>query len=128
MACPIRGITTEATSPCTAAEPTSFAALQTRTPQLWVCTFRPEAEVGAIGTYVGDHIHDDCETLEPITGKRLDLFSSPFRQQVVLGVTLMRPGLVKVSSISLDYNDSWQTGTQRTGGDVVVSTKGGHAR
>lgn len=96
--------------------------------ELLLCTLAAEANVGAIGTYVGDSIHDDCATIEPIAGEELDLHYSPLLQQVVLAVTLNRPGKVKVSSISLDYSDRWQTGTQRTGGEVVVSTGQGRAR
>ena len=77
---------------------------------------------------MGDNIYDDCTTLEPIEGKRLDLHNSPMRQQVVMAVTMTRPGRIKVSSISLNYDDRWQTGTQRTGGEVVVSTRGKQAR
>lgn len=95
---------------------------------LLVCTLAPDANVGAIGTYVGDGIHDDCTTLEPIDDARLDLHYAPMRQQVVMAVTMVRPGRVKVSGISLDYSDRWQTGTQRTGGEVVVSTGRGRDR
>ena len=89
---------------------------------LLVCTLDPDARVGAIGSYVGDNIHDDCSALEPIEGQRLDLQYAPMRQQVVLAVTLTHRGTVKVSDVTLVYSDRWQRGTQRTGGEVVVST------
>lgn len=90
---------------------------------LLVCTLNPDARVGVIGSYVGDSIHDDCSTVEPIEGQRLDLQDAPMRQQVVLAVTLTHRGTVKVSGVTLDYSHRWQRGTQRTGGEVVVSTK-----
>src|SRR6478672_725964 len=58
------------------------------TTELLLCSLDPDANVGAIGGYSGDGIHDDCATLEPIEGARLDLHYSPLRQQVVVAVTL----------------------------------------
>lgn len=89
---------------------------------LLLCTLDADANVGAIGTYVDDSIQEDCAELEPIDGARLDLHYAPLRQQVVMAVTMVHPGRVKVAGISLDYSDRWQSGTQRTGGEVVVST------
>lgn len=90
---------------------------------LLICALDAEARVGAIGSYVGDSIHDDCSTLVPIEGQRLDLQYSPMRQQVVLAVTLTHPGSVKISDVTLGYSHRWRRGLQRTGGGVVVSTE-----
>lgn len=91
--------------------------------ELLVCTIAKDAQVGAIGTYGGDTIHDDCDTLVPIRGQRLDLHDAPLRQQVVLKVTLTRPGTVRIADVTVDYSYGWQRGSQRIGGEVVMSTE-----
>lgn len=93
---------------------------------LMVCALDPDAQIGAIGSYAGDTIRDDCSTLVPIDGQRLDLHYSPLRQQVVLAVTLTHRGAVEISDVTLDYSHRWQRGSQRTGGRVIVSTAAIH--
>ena len=90
---------------------------------LLVCALEADARVGAVGSYVGDSIRDDCSTLVPINGQRLDLQYSPMRQQVVLAVSLTQRGSVEISDVTLDYSHRWQRGSQRTGGRVLVSTE-----
>ena len=90
--------------------------------ELLVCTLDPDAEVGAIGSYLGNGIHEACLSLVPIEGEGLDLHHSPMRQQVVVKVTLTKPGTVTISDITLDYTFGWQRGSQRTGGNIVMSS------
>ena len=90
---------------------------------LLVCTIDADAQFGAIGSYVGDSIYDDCSSLVPIQGQRLDLQYAPMRQQVVVAVTLTHRGSVEISDVTLDYSHRWQRGSQRTGGQVVVPTQ-----
>lgn len=92
--------------------------------ELLLCTLAPDAEVGAIGSYRGDTIHDDCSSLVPIEGRTLDLTGPGLRQQVVLALSLKGPGRVHVSGITLDYTDGWQRGSQRTGGEVETTAEG----
>jgi len=91
--------------------------------ELLLCTIDPNAGVGAIGSYRGDSIHEDCSNLVPIHGQRLHLESAGMSQQVVLAVTLTYRGSVDISDITLDYTYGWHRGSQRTGGQVVMSTE-----
>lgn len=91
--------------------------------ELLVCTLDPAAGFGAIGSYTGSSIHEGCLSLVPIDGQRLDLRDAPLRQQVVMKVTLTKRGTVTISDITLDYTFGWQRGSQRTGGNVVVSSE-----
>jgi hypothetical protein len=88
---------------------------------LLLCTLEEPAEVGAIGSYVGDTIHEDCASLEPIEDERMGLNATP-RQQVVLAVTLTERGTVHIRDVDLAYGHGWQRGTQRIGGEVFMST------
>lgn len=90
--------------------------------ELLVCTLDPEAEFGAIGSYSGKGIYKACLSLEPLEGERLDLHYAPMRQQIVMKVTLTQRGTVNISDVTLDYNFGWQRGSQRTGGNIVMST------
>lgn len=90
--------------------------------ELLVCTLKPDAGVGAIGSSNGDDILQFCSSLVPIAGERLDLQYAPMRQQVVMKVTLTHPGTVRITDITLDYTAGWQTGSQRTGGRIVMSS------
>ncbi len=89
---------------------------------LLLCTIDPDAPVGAIGGYRGDTIHEDCSELVPLAGQRLALQSAGMSHQVVLKVTLTRPGSVEIADITLDYSHGWQRGSQRTGGQVTMTT------
>lgn len=91
--------------------------------ELLLCTIAPDAEVGSVGAYRGDLIHDDCSDLVPIDGRSLDLTGPGPRQQVVLALALSGPGTVHISGITLDYAYGWQRGSQRTGGAVDASTE-----
>ncbi len=87
------------------------------------CTIDPDAGIGAIGSYGGDSIHDGCTSLVPLEGQRVDLQYARMRQQTVLKVTLTHRGSVNISDITLDYGYGWQRGSQRTGGQIVMSTE-----
>jgi hypothetical protein len=91
--------------------------------EILLCTIDPGARIGAIGSYVGDRIHRDCSALVPIEGQRIDLQYEPLRQQVVVGATLTHRGSVTISDITLDYDYGWQRGSQRIGGQIVMSTE-----
>ena len=83
----------------------------------YVCTIAPLAGVGAIGSSNEDDIHEYCGSLVPAEGATLRLHASPM-QQVVMAVTLRRPGRVRIDGVDLDYRLGWQAGTQRIGGEV----------
>jgi hypothetical protein len=90
--------------------------------ELLVCTIDPDANVGAIGTAVGESIDEFCTSLEPIDGTELDLTYAPMSQQVLLALTLTAPGVVTVSDIVLSYADGWQRGSQHVGGEIWMTT------
>jgi hypothetical protein len=90
--------------------------------ELLVCTLDPAAKVGAIGSTRGEDVLDYCTDLDPIDGRQLDLHYAPMRQQVLLALTLTARGTAVVQDISLTYKDGWRRGTQRTGGEVWMSS------
>jgi len=85
----------------------------------YVCSIAPLAGVGAIGSSNEEDMHELCSSLVPAEGATLRLHAIPM-QQVVMAITLRRPGLVRVDGMDLDYTLGWQAGTQRIGGEVVV--------
>jgi hypothetical protein len=91
--------------------------------ELLLCSIDPDAGIGTIGAYVGPEIELGCSALVPIHDQRVDLQYAPMRQQVVLAVTLTHQGTVRISDITLDYSYGWRNGSQRTGGQVTISTE-----
>ncbi len=92
------------------------------TAEFFVCTIATRSDSGAIGSVSGDEIHDYCQTLVPATGARVELNAQPL-QQVVMAVTNAHPGRVRIAGMDLSYSHSWQRGTQRTGGVIVLGSR-----
>lgn len=88
----------------------------------FVCTVDQSAGIGSIGSVLGDEIQNECLTLVPAEGARLELHATP-RQQVVMAVTNAHPGRVRIVGMDLSYTHGWQRGTQRTGGTLVLRSR-----
>lgn len=86
----------------------------------FVCTVDPDV-VGAVGVVGDDEIRQECAEIAPADGATMGLNATP-RQQVVMAVTLGHAGRVEIDGIDIDYSHGWQSGTQHTGGEVVVAT------
>lgn len=87
----------------------------------FVCTVN-RSVVGAIGSVDEAGIHEQCLTLVPAEGARLELNADP-RQQVVMAVTNAHAGRVRIVGMDLSYSHGWQRGTQRTGGVIVLASR-----
>lgn len=90
--------------------------------EFFVCTVNTSSGIETIGSVDGDGIHDFCLTLEPAAGREIKLNADP-RQQVVMALTNMDPGRVKIVGMDLSYSHGWQRGTQLTGGTVVLASR-----
>lgn len=84
----------------------------------YVCTVNT-AETGAIGSSDERDMRRFCSSLVPADGARLKLNAHPF-QQVVMAVTLTRPGRVKIAGMRISYARGWHRGSDLTGGIIVV--------
>ena len=89
--------------------------------RLFVCHVNPDGDVGAIGVEGRRHIDDDCRSLVPARGARVELNAEP-KQQVVIEISPRRPGQVLVDGIDITYSHGWQRGLQRVGGRVDIRT------
>lgn len=83
-----------------------------------VCTLRPRVE-GAIGSADRATADKYCSALTPADGVTLSLGRHP-REQLLLEVTLTRPGVVRIHGLDVTYAHGWQHGTQHIGGDVAL--------
>ncbi|HEU4566417.1 MAG TPA: hypothetical protein VFR99_00180 [Marmoricola sp.] len=92
-----------------------------------VCTIDPGEEIGAIGSSDERGIRKYCSSLVPAAGATLKLNARPF-QQVVMAVTLTRPGEVEIDGMNIDYERGWQRGSDLTGGTIVVGGPTRHDR
>lgn len=64
-----------------------------------------------------------CPTPVPvIDGTELDVGAEP-PQQLVMGVTVHRPGVVRTRGVDLTYSRGWQHGTQAIGGHVRITSR-----
>ena len=83
-----------------------------------VCEVNDDAD-GALGAV--DDLENQCLTTQPLEKASFGPEDTPFRQ-VVLVVTLTKPGEVLVQGIDITYRHGWQHGTQRMGEGVLLRT------
>ena len=88
----------------------------------FVCTVDATSGVGAIGAVPESDIHDECSSLVPAEGASMELNAKP-RQQVVMAVSLARPGRIQVRGVELTYSHGWRRGTQLVGGEIDLRTR-----
>lgn len=89
--------------------------------RFFVCRVGGVKTIGAIGIVGEEGIANSCLSLEPAGGAELRLGRSPM-DQIVMAVTPMKPGRVRIRSLHVTYSRGWQSGTQTIGGRITLRT------
>lgn len=64
-----------------------------------------------------------CPDAEPVREGSLLGLGEDRRQQLVMGVTVHRPGVVRIRGVDLTYSKGWQHGTQSVGPDLRIKAR-----
>jgi hypothetical protein len=85
--------------------------------KFFVCTLK--GDIGGIGMGRDEDVQRFCSLLVPAAGARLELNGTP-RQQLLISITLRKPGRAKVHGVDLTYSYGWRSGNQHIGGNAIL--------
>lgn len=84
----------------------------------WLCTEKPgRAFISAIG-----NPQRHCRDLRPVEDQTVTLYRRP-GPQITMTVVPTRPGVVRVRGMRVSYSEGWRSGTQTTGGHVLLHVR-----
>lgn len=92
--------------------------------EFYVCTLDVSGNgYSAFGAGDPRQFASDCAEPIPVTeGTVLDVGADP-PQQLVMGVTVRRPGVVRTLGVDLTYSHGWQHGTQAVGAHLRMRSR-----